>query len=171
MEVSNADPIDAEALRASIESMSMNQSSFAGHLSELGDKRELKTILRSIQRMASADARVSGEMQVILTLLERERSRARRCAESIAWEELDHGGYSAEVQGVRLTVSPQRGGRWSIHARHVAEGAEGYSPSFPHWRSSLEEAKIRAVLAIDETLDHVERIRADMVSGSDGNLR
>ena len=161
MEVSDVDHDEAEALRASIENMNMNQSSLASLFSELGDKREVKTILRSIQRMASADSRVSGEMQVIFTLLQRERARARRLAGSIAWEESDSGDYTAEVEGVRLTVSPQRGGRWSIHARHVADGPDGYSPSFPHWRSSLQEAKIRAILAIDETLDHVECIRAE----------
>lgn len=84
-----------------------------------------------------------------------------RIADAIDWKETDRGGYTAEAQGVRLSISSQRGGRWSIHARHIADGPDGYSPSFPHWRNSLEEAKIRAVLAINETLDQVEQIAAD----------
>jgi hypothetical protein len=156
-----ADRVEADAMRAAIAGMSLNQSSFAALMSGLGDGREFRTILRSIQRMASADARVSGEMQVILSLLARDRARARRLAGALDWKPDDRGGFAAEVQGVRISVSPQRGDRWSVHARHVAEGPDGYSPSFPHWRDSLEEAKIRAVLAIDETLDQVEQIRSD----------
>lgn len=162
------DPTDleSEALRSAIEGLELNQSSFAGLLSELGDKRELKTILRSIQRMANADARVSGEMQVILTLLQRDESRARRIAQATQWAECDNGSMTADIQGVRLTLHPQSRGRWSIHARDVAEGPDGYSPSVPHWRSSLEAAKIRAVLAVDETLDHIERIKAERDEGA-----
>lgn len=151
----------AEAMRSSIERLALNQSSFAGLLSELGDKRELNSILRSVQRMTNADARVSGEMQVVLTLLARARSRAKRVSESITWDTRENGGYAAIMYGVQLTLSPQSKGRWSIHARHVAEEPDGYSPSVPHWRNSLEEAKIRAVLAVDETLDQVDDIRND----------
>ena len=161
MNVIGADRAEADALRAAIEGMELNQSSFAALLRGLGDGRELRTILRSIQRMAAADARVSGEMQVILSLLGRDRARARRVAAAIDWTPDGRGGFSAKVQGVRIAVSSQRGGRWSVQARHVADGPEGYSPSFPHWRDSLEEAKIRAVFAIDETLDQVEQIRLD----------
>jgi hypothetical protein len=160
MEETIATGARADALRASIDDMKMSQSGFANLLSELGDTRELKTILRSIQRMAAADARISGEMHVILTLLQRERARARRIAEATPWEEDARGGYSATIQGVAISVSPQRGGRWAIHARHMGAGSNGFSPSFPHWRASLEEAKIRAVLAVDETLDQVAEIEA-----------
>ena len=104
---------------------------------------------------------MSGEMQVILSLLGRDRARARRVAGTIDWKPDDRGGFSAEIQGVRISVSPHRGDRWSVQARHVADGPDGYSPSFPHWRDSLDAAKIRAVLAIDETLDQVEQIRCD----------
>lgn len=159
MDQVDGDRAHADAMRAALEGMNLNQSGFAALMRGLGDGREFRTILRSVQRMATGDARVSGEMQVILSLLGRDRSRARRLAGTVDWKPDDRGGFSAEVQGVRIAVSPQRGDRWSIQARHVAGGPDGYSPSFPHWRDSLEEAKIRAVLAIDETLDQVEQIR------------
>jgi len=85
----------------------------------------------------------------------------RRGQQTTQWTERDNGGLTAEIQGVILTLHPQSRGRWSIHARHVAEGPDGYSPSIPHWRSSLKAAKILAVLAVDETLDHIERIKAE----------
>ncbi len=152
---------EAASFRSAIEMLDLNQSSFAGLLSELGDNRGLKTILRSIQRMVGVEARVSGEMQVIVTLLVRDRARARRIADAIEWTQRDGGGFAAEIQGVKLTIAPQSRGRWSIHARHVATGADGYSPSVPHWRNNVDDAKIRAVMAVDETLDHVERFAAD----------
>jgi hypothetical protein len=151
----DVDQAGAEAMRTRIGGLSLNQSSFAGLLSALGDKREPKAILRSVQRMANSDSRVSGEMWVILKLLERDIARARRLAEAIPWECRADGSYLAEVQGVHLGVYPQSRGRWLIRAQHIANG---YSPPIPHWRNSLEEAKVRAVLAVDETLDHIERI-------------
>jgi hypothetical protein len=166
MEQSSPGELEAGDLRASIESMEMNQSGFADLLNELGDHREFKTVLRSIQRMVSADAKVSGEMHVIITLLRRDRARARRVAECAEWIENPNGGYSTIIQGVRVSVSPQSGGRWSIAARHIADGPDGYSPSFPHWRRTIEEAKIRAVMAVDETLDHLEEINAQTVHES-----
>ena len=149
-----------ERLRAELGDLGFSQTGFAGLMNALGDSRETKTILRSIQRMSSGDARLSGEMQVILTLLRREDARARRLVETTQWTLGENGRQWAEIQGVRVAVAPQSKGRWSIHARHIADGPDGFSPEFPHWRDSLEEAKLRAVLAVDETLDKLEAIEA-----------
>lgn len=151
---------DASKIRAALDDLSLNQSSLANLMIELGDSREMKTVLRSIQRMAGSEARLSGEMHVILTLLQREQARARRIASTVVWTEGEAGRLTTVIQGVRLTVSPQSRGRWSIHARHIANGPNGYSPEIPHWRDSLENAKLRAVLAVDETLDDLDRIAA-----------
>jgi hypothetical protein len=62
---------EAYEFRARIAALGFNQSSFARRMIELGDDRGEKTILRSIQRMASGDARVSGEMRALLGLMER----------------------------------------------------------------------------------------------------
>lgn len=155
-------PVDGDAarLRDSLGLLNLNQSAFAGVMSELGDSREMKTILRSIQRMAGDEARLSGEMHVILTLLKREQSRARRLLAATTWMGEPGQRQSAEIQGVRVTVTPESRGRWSIHARHVAKSPDGYSPEMPHWRNSEEDAKLRAVLAVDETLDDLEVIAA-----------
>lgn len=162
MDIVVNEAVEAARFREAITGLELNQSRFAGLMNALGDRREMKTILRSIQRMAGEEARVSGEMQVILTLLEREQARAQRLVAATEWRPRGDGGYVAEIQGVRLSISPQSRGRWQIHAQHVAEGPGGYSPSIPHWRNSLEEAKLRAVLAVDETLDHIERIKAEL---------
>lgn len=152
---------DASQLRGELDGLGFSQSRFAGLLTALGDRREIKTVLRSIQRMATGDARLSGEMQVILTLLKREEARGRRLAAASEWTVHDDGRQSTVIQGVRVSVSPQSRGRWSIVARHIADGPDGFSPEYPHWRDTLEEAKLRAVLAVDETLDKLEQIAAE----------
>lgn len=151
---------DSARLRESLGELKLNQSAFAGVMSELGDSREMKTILRSIQRMAGDEARLSGEMHVILTLLKREQSRARRMMAAATWVGEKGQRQWTEIQGVRVTINPETKGRWSIYATHVAEGSNGYSPEMPHWRNSEEDAKLRAVLAVDETLDDLELIAA-----------
>ena len=149
---------EAQVLRAEIDSLDVDQSGLARMFRRLGDHRDQATILRSLQRMLSGDVPVSGPMKVIMTLLLRERAAAYRLAQHVTWEQTERGGYRAEVEGVQLTLTSQSHRRWSIHARHVADGPDGYSPSIPHWRSSLEEAKIRAILAVDETLDQIAEI-------------
>lgn len=149
---------EAQILRAEISGLDVDQSGLARMFRRLGDHRDQATILRSLQRMLSGDVPVSGPMKVIMTLLLRERAAAYRLAKHVGWEQTKDGGYEAEVEGVKLTLTPQSHRRWSIHARHVADGDNGYSPSIPHWRSSLDEAKVRATLAVDETLDQVAEL-------------
>jgi hypothetical protein len=45
-----------------------------------GDDRQPATILRTIQRMATGEARVSGEMRVILTMMRRAKNRSEKRA-------------------------------------------------------------------------------------------
>jgi len=141
-----------EAFREALAELGLTQRQLAVRMMAIGDRRKFDAILRAIQRMAAGEARVSGEMQVVLALLRRERRAAKRLADTIAWEVADDRVVRAEYRGVRLTLSPQTRGRWQVHARY---GADGYSPPIPHWRDSLAEAKIRAVLAVEETLDQM----------------
>jgi hypothetical protein len=162
MENSSAEldqPSEAERYREAMEELRLNQSSLAKRLATLGDRREFSTILRSVQRMANGEARVSGEMQAIVTLLSRDQLRASRIAKETSWEAYGNdGGITATLQSVRLSIMPQSRGRWLIHAQYVGDGKPGYSPPIPHWRSNLEDAKVRAVFAVDETLDHMAEI-------------
>lgn len=65
---------DGEWLRGQIAKLGHNQSSFARLLKVLGDDRDLKNILRSIQRMIAGDARVSGEMRALIGALHKASS-------------------------------------------------------------------------------------------------
>ena len=62
-------PESAAWFRAELEALGQTQSSFARWLQKRGDDRQPGTILRHIQRMANGEARVSGEMRVILSMM------------------------------------------------------------------------------------------------------
>lgn len=55
--------------RAKLEKLGIGQSELARLMLAHGDDRQFKTILRSLSRMASGDARVSGEMRALLGIL------------------------------------------------------------------------------------------------------
>ncbi len=59
----------AEWFRGKLRELGMSQSSLARLMLERGDDRQMTTILRSLSRMASGDARVSGEMRALLGTL------------------------------------------------------------------------------------------------------
>lgn len=141
------------AFRSALDDLGLSQRGLAAKMMALGDGRAFETILRGVQRMATGEARVSGEMQVIMTLLLRERARAKRMAARTQWTRIDDW-LTATVDGVRLSLSPQTRGRWQIHA--AIDAPKGYSPAIPHWRNSIDEAKLRAMLCVDEALDQAD---------------
>jgi hypothetical protein len=142
------------AFRADLDRLGLSQRALAAKMRALGDARSFDTLLRSVQRMATGEARVSGEMQVIMTMLLRERTRAQRMLDRTVWTEGEGGGLVATVEGAALSLSPQSRGRWQVHAQ--IDEKRGYSPPIPHWRNSLEEAKLRAMMCVDETLDQAQ---------------
>jgi hypothetical protein len=62
-------PESAAWFRAALEELEQTQSSFARLLKRKGDDRQPETIPRNIQRMAEGDARVPGEMRVIIAMM------------------------------------------------------------------------------------------------------
>lgn len=76
-------PDSAAWFRAALEEIGETQSSLVRLMVRNGDDRKPPTILRHIQRMALGEARVSGEMRVILTMLKRSRQK-RQAGEKAA---------------------------------------------------------------------------------------
>lgn len=76
-------PESAAWFRAVLEEIGETQSSLARLMKRCGDDRQKATILRNIQRMANGEARVSGEMRVLLHFLRRSRAK-RKAAEAQA---------------------------------------------------------------------------------------
>jgi hypothetical protein len=71
-------PESAAWFRLMLENLGETQSSLARLMHRKGDDRQPTTILRTIQRMANGEARVSGEMRVILTMMLRAKQRGER---------------------------------------------------------------------------------------------
>lgn len=71
----------ADDLRALIAALGMTQSGLARRMKQLGDDRDERNILRSIQRMVAGDIRFSGEMRALLGLMaEAEQPKPQRLA-------------------------------------------------------------------------------------------
>lgn len=62
---------EGKTVREIIANLGYSQSALARLMKELGDNRDEKAILRSIQRMVAGDSRVSGEMRAFLGSLTR----------------------------------------------------------------------------------------------------
>ena len=136
------------------------QTALAVEMSKLGDRRP--STLRSIQRMAAGDTRVSGEMRVVVELLMRKRWRAEEAASRAVWRLLPQGGLTTSAGGFTITLSRQTKGRWRVL---LVDPTTGVEQPTPNWQPSVEEAKIRAMLCVEEALDHQrynERLEAKL---------
>ncbi len=153
---------EANLFRQRLSNLGMSQSAFAVRLKQLGDSRSQETILRGVQRMATGEARVSGEMKVLLRLLEDRQSRLRRLAEEVVWMERSDGAVTAEVDKFSIYLQPQSRTRWSISLRHK----NGYSPPWPCWESDLTSAKARALLAVEEGHRDLAEIPLDQLTAA-----
>ena len=67
----------ADEFRAFLAEIGESQTSFARTLKRIGDDREMGTILRHVQRMATGEARISGEMRVIMAVFRNSRRKRR----------------------------------------------------------------------------------------------
>lgn len=140
----------AADFNAALDELEQTHNGFAALLRRIGDKRPVVVLLKGLRAMSAGTRQVSGEMQVILHLLRRERAHAARTAALTDWTAAADNGITATLRGVTLTLRPAPRGRWRIAAQVLATG---FSPEAPRWRDSLADAKVRAVLAVDEALD------------------
>ena len=65
----------ADEFRTFLAEIGETQSGFARTLQRMGDDRQRGTILRHVQRIASGEARISGEMRVIMTIFRNSRRK------------------------------------------------------------------------------------------------
>ena len=65
----------ANEFRAFLAEIGESQSGFARTLKRMGDDRQKGTILRHVQRMATGEARISGEMRVIMSIFRNSRRK------------------------------------------------------------------------------------------------
>lgn len=130
----------------------MTPADLAKHMHTNGDYRDFSATLRSIQRMISGDTRVSGEMLVIIKMLLRQRRRLQSKYSDLQWHRNERGIYKAEIDGWFVHIAPQTKGRWLLHCRH-GKNSEDYSPPFGRWLDSLDEAKEKALICVEEGMN------------------
>ena len=107
---------DAQMFRSALADFNLSQSGFAKLMKELGDDRDEKNILRSIQRMVAGDARVSGEVRALLGAINRTRKPFEF---TLTDKEADY------IKGAEGT-----GGHQSLHRRLCAQLEKGRVLSF-----------------------------------------
>lgn len=121
----------------------------------LGDTRKADTISRSIQRMMSGGVRVSGEMVVVMNILRQEHFRLNRLLSEAEWTE-SSDRVSAQVGDYAISIYPATKGRWRSNLVH----RHGYSPSWPTWQYSLDNAKRAAIQRLIEAEVELDEIWA-----------
>ena len=135
--------------RADVEALEESAVELADRMHKLGDPRPYSTILRGIQRMMSGETRVSGEMRVLVTMMLRQQRRLQQLYADVTWKRLANGAWSAKAGEFYVTLSPQTRGRWLVNVAHKG----GYSHPWPRWQDSLETAKRKAFVTIEDATD------------------
>lgn len=70
-------PKSAAWFREQLEALGVGNSALARAIIENGDDRQFDTIVRGLRRMATGEARVSGEMRALLTMMRRKPAGGR----------------------------------------------------------------------------------------------
>jgi hypothetical protein len=135
-------------VREKLEGMGFTPRGLAKRLSELGDYRAEGTVLRSIQRAASGQTRLSSELRIILTMLEKDWRRAAAFATNADWQQQTSGNFYTAARDFDIYLVGQSGGRWKVHLSHQHTK---YSPSWIEWQDTLDVAKVRAFIQLDDT--------------------
>lgn len=143
--------------RAALDDLAETQSGLASRMMRLGDRRPFASILRGVQRMATGETRVSGEMHALLEMMNRERRRAKFEATSLTWKTIRTGCVTAKTRDFTITLSAQSRGRWHINLVHV----DGYRPTWPSWQPDLEEAKIRSIICVEDAQQELQQIGSE----------
>jgi hypothetical protein len=99
-------PQSAAWFRAMLAELGETQASMARLMKRKGDDRNPETIARHMRRMATGEARVSGEMRVILTMMLRAKSRSeKRLADKVGDEKPSFLAKSTKAARTRTPVS------------------------------------------------------------------
>ncbi|MCW2285492.1 hypothetical protein M2323_003365 [Rhodoblastus acidophilus] len=148
----------AEEWRTALAELGLSPVELADYMKKQGgDYRPYQTILRGIQRMIAGETRVSGEMFVIVRMLLRQHRRLKARHPNVEWSRVPTGAVSAQVEGYTVFLSPQSKGRWIVSCRDEA----GFSPEFGRWQDSLQAAKNKALVCVEEGMSDIAYLRAE----------
>jgi hypothetical protein len=137
--------------QADINELNESPVELADRMSMLGDYRPYNTILRGVQRMLSGETRVSGEMKVLVTMMMRQQRRLKLRYSNLSWNQLPDGSWSTQANDFRVTLVPQKRGRWLVNVVHK----DGYSHPWPRWQDNLESSKKQALVTVEDATDYL----------------
>lgn len=144
-----------KALIEGLEYLGLDGNSLAIRLREIGDLRDLSTLIRNISGMLSGRKEVPDELLAILELLRRRVRRIERSYEKLDWVEGEDGSISTEAEGFAISLWPKSRGRYHIDMQHLATG---FRPPWPKWQYGIEEAKFAALMSLDDAQSHLDEL-------------
>ena len=145
-------PTDEElrvAFIKALEEISFTPRELLKWMSHRGDYRDCSASVRGIQRMMSGETRVSGTMMVLITILVRQHRRLKARHPNLNWTINEHGTHTTQVDGWHVYIFPQTRGRWLLSCSS-GPSREDYSPPFGRWLDTLDEAKNKALMSVEE---------------------
>jgi hypothetical protein len=134
-----------EQFKKLLEELDEKPTELAVRLIRLGDYRGAAAVMRSVQRMAAGDTKVSGEMLVIIRMLVNQQRLQYSKLSQVAWAQQANGAWVAKFEGFKITLHPETKQRYSIFLRVIETD---YSPACGSWVVGLEAAKRKALVRL-----------------------
>jgi hypothetical protein len=138
------DELSAE-LKKALDDLGWTPVELADRMISLGDYRPHRTILRGIHRALANEIKVPGELLALVKLEGHYKRRLKNTYDALEWSRLPDGSWTTKTD---------------VHMTHVDSG---YSPSWPRYQDSLDQAKLMAWMTLDNAINwlaEVERERA-----------
>lgn len=139
-------PPDREQVLNNLNLLDLSTSEIAHRMRMWGDYRSSSTIQRSIQRMRNGEIAISGEFCVVIKLLLARQEQFAARYKRINW--IRNDDVTAKIDEFDVTLKPYKNGRWVVIVRHRDTGYCAPWPTFP---KSLDEAKRKAIVIIEDT--------------------
>lgn len=156
-------PSDAELraeFLAALEEVSFTPSELLKWMRHRGDYRDSSASVRGIQRIVAGETRISGPMMVLVNVLVRQHRRLKAQHPDVKWTINQYGSYTAIVDGWHIYITPKSKGRWLLSCSN-GPNREDFSPTFGRWLDSLDEAKNKALMAMEEGKAELAEIAYD----------
>jgi hypothetical protein len=153
-------PTDEELYREfsdALEEISFTPGELLSWMSRRGDYRDGSAKIRGIQRLMSGETRVSGPMMVLVHTLVRQHRRLKARHPDIKWTVNEYGTHSTQIDGWHVYIYPKSKGRWLLLCRS-GPNPDDYSPPFGRWLDTLEEAKNKALMSVEEGMADLAEI-------------
>lgn len=136
----------------SLDFLGLRPHDLAIRLGEIGDRRDEGSRFDEIEAVHRGEKDVPEELLATLELLKRQNRRIKRAYSGLNWYAQEDGTVRAFTNDFALRLLPESDDRYRVHLEHIS----GYKPKWPKWAKPLEEAKLMALLVLDDSLSYVD---------------